>query len=119
MKPAARRCRRVIRPPSGRFSVCSAIGEVSRLIKRCNDFGAGGVCVAIGELADGLKIDLNAVPKKYEGLDGTELAISESQERMAVVLDPKEDVQAFLRCCGGGKPGSRAGGRGGHGGTAA
>ena len=63
-------------------------------IKRCNDFGAGGVCVAIGELAPGLEIDLNKVPKKYEGLDGTELAISESQERMAVVLDPK-DVDAF------------------------
>ena len=60
-------------------------GEVTRLIKRCNDFGAGGVSVAIGELADGLDIDLDTVPKKYEGLDGTELAISESQERMAVV----------------------------------
>jgi len=66
----------------------------SRMIKRCNDFGAGGVSVAIGELADGLKINLNAVPKKYEGLDGTELAIAESQERMAVVLAP-EDVAAF------------------------
>ena len=65
-----------------------------RMIKRCNDFGAGGVSVAIGELADGLSIDLNAVPRKYEGLDGTELAISESQERMAVVLAP-EDVDAF------------------------
>ena len=64
------------------------------MIKRCNDFGAGGVSVAIGELADGLNIDLNAVPRKYEGLDGTELAISESQERMAVVLAP-EDVDAF------------------------
>ena len=64
------------------------------MIKRCNDFGAGGVSVAIGELADGLDIDLNAVPRKYEGLDGTELAISESQERMAVVLAP-EDVDAF------------------------
>ena len=63
--------------------------EVTRLIKRCNDFGAGGVSVAIGELADGLDIDLNAVPKKYEGLDGTELAISESQERMAVVVDAR------------------------------
>ncbi len=61
--------------------------EVSRMIKRCNDFGAGGVSVAIGELADGIDIDLNAVPKKYEGLDGTELAISESQERMAVVIE--------------------------------
>lgn len=65
------------------------------LIKRCNDFGAGGVSVAIGELADGLSIDLDAVPKKYEGLDGTELAISESQERMAVVLAPT-DVETFL-----------------------
>ena len=69
--------------------------EASRLIKRCNDFGAGGVSVAIGELADGLTIDLNAVPKKYEGLDGTELAISESQERMAVVVEAK-DVERFL-----------------------
>ena len=71
-------------------------GAVSKLIKRCNDFGAGGVCVAIGELADGLCINLDSVPKKYEGLDGTELAISESQERMAVVLDPK-DVDAFMQ----------------------
>ena len=70
-------------------------GEVTRLIKRCNDFGAGGVSVAIGELADGLSIDLDAVRKKYDGLDGTELAISESQERMAVVVGP-EDVDAFL-----------------------
>ena len=69
--------------------------EATRMIKRCNDFGAGGVSVAIGELADGLDIDLNAVPKKYEGLDGTELAISESQERMAVVVEP-ENVDAFL-----------------------
>ncbi len=68
--------------------------EASQLIKRCNDFGAGGVSVAIGELADGLEIDLNAVPKKYEGLDGTELAISESQERMAVVV-AAEDVERF------------------------
>ncbi len=68
--------------------------EASRLIKRCNDFGAGGVSVAIGELADGLDIDLNAVPKKYEGLDGTELAISESQERMAVVVEAA-DVARF------------------------
>ncbi|MBR6786097.1 MAG: phosphoribosylformylglycinamidine synthase, partial [Clostridia bacterium] len=68
--------------------------EASRLIKRCNDFGAGGVSVAIGELADGLEINLNAVPKKYEGLDGTELAISESQERMAVVVEEK-DVARF------------------------
>ncbi|MDO4513667.1 MAG: phosphoribosylformylglycinamidine synthase [Lachnospiraceae bacterium] len=64
--------------------------EVSRLIKKCNDFGAGGVSVAIGELADGLVVDLDKVPKKYAGLDGTELAISESQERMAVVIDPKD-----------------------------
>ncbi len=64
--------------------------EASKLIKRCNDFGAGGVSVAIGELADGLEIDLNAVPKKYDGLDGTELAISESQERMAVVVEAKD-----------------------------
>ena len=70
--------------------------EASRLIKRCNDFGAGGVSVAIGELADGLEIDLNAVPKKYDGLDGTELAISESQERMAVVVE-KDDVDKFLK----------------------
>ena len=70
-------------------------GDACRMIKRCNDFGAGGVSVAIGELADGLSIDLNAVPKKYEGLDGTELAISESQERMAVVVEAK-DVAAFL-----------------------
>lgn len=82
--PTERKLQRLFRNP-----------EVSRLIKRCNDFGAGGVAVAIGELADGLTIDLDAVPKKYEGLDGTELAISESQERMAVVLAPK-DVPAFL-----------------------
>ena len=69
--------------------------EVSCLIKKCNDFGAGGVSVAIGELADGLRVDLDKVPKKYAGLDGTEIAISESQERMAVVLDPK-DVAQFL-----------------------
>ncbi len=69
--------------------------EACKMIKRCNDFGAGGVSVAIGELADGLSIDLNAVPKKYEGLDGTELAISESQERMAVVVAP-EDAEKFL-----------------------
>ncbi len=69
--------------------------EVASLIKKCNDFGAGGVSVAIGELADGLKVDLDKVPKKYAGLDGTELAISESQERMAVVIDPK-DVDTFL-----------------------
>ena len=81
--PTERKIQRLFRDPA-----------VSTLIKRCNDFGAGGVCVAIGELADGLQIDLNKVPKKYEGLDGTELAISESQERMAVVLAP-EDVAAF------------------------
>ncbi len=69
--------------------------EVSRLIKKCNDFGAGGVSVAIGELAEGLRVDLDKVPKKYAGLDGTEIAISESQERMAVVVDPK-DVGRFL-----------------------
>ncbi len=73
--------------------------EASRMIKRCNDFGAGGVSVAIGELADGLEIDLNAVPKKYDGLDGTELAISESQERMAVVV-AKEDVDRFIKLAG-------------------
>ena len=70
-------------------------GEVSKIIKKCNDFGAGGVSVAIGELAPGLTVDLDKVPKKYAGLDGTELAISESQERMAVVVDPK-DVDTFL-----------------------
>ena len=70
-------------------------GEVSHMIKKCNDFGAGGVSVAIGELADGLTIDLDKVPKKYAGLDGTEIAISESQERMAVVVDPK-DVDQML-----------------------
>ncbi len=82
--PEERKLQRLFRKP-----------EASRLIKRCNDFGAGGVSVAIGELADGLIIDLNKVPKKYEGLDGTELAISESQERMAVVVDPM-DVERFL-----------------------
>lgn len=81
--PEERKLQRLFRNP-----------KASRLIKRCNDFGAGGVSVAIGELADGLDIDLNAVPKKYEGLDGTELAISESQERMAVVV-AQEDVPAF------------------------
>lgn len=70
--------------------------EASKMIKRCNDFGAGGVSVAIGELADGLEINLNAVPKKYDGLDGTELAISESQERMAVVVG-KDDVERFCQ----------------------
>ena len=73
--------------------------EVSKLIKKCNDFGAGGVSVAIGELADGLKVDLDKVPKKYAGLDGTEIAISESQERMAVVVAPK-DAEQFLAYAG-------------------
>ncbi len=82
--PTERKIQRLFRRP-----------EVSRLIKKCNDFGAGGVSVAIGELAAGLKIDLDKVPKKYAGLDGTEIAISESQERMAVVVDPK-DVEAML-----------------------
>ena len=82
--PEERKIQRLFRNP-----------EVSRMIKRCNDFGAGGVSVAIGELADGLDIDLNAVPKKYEGLDGTELAISESQERMACVIEA-ENREAFL-----------------------
>ena len=82
--PEERKLQRLFRNP-----------EASRLIKRCNDFGAGGVSVAIGELADGLVIDLNRVPRKYEGLDGTELAISESQERMAVVVEQK-DVARFL-----------------------
>ncbi|MBQ9188891.1 MAG: phosphoribosylformylglycinamidine synthase [Clostridia bacterium] len=82
--PEERKLQRLFRSPAA-----------CRMIKRCNDFGAGGVSVAIGELADGLLIDLNAVPKKYEGLDGTELAISESQERMAVVVE-KENVDAFL-----------------------
>ncbi len=82
--PTERKIQRLFRRP-----------EVTRLIKKCNDFGAGGVSVAIGELADGLQINLDLVPKKYAGLDGTELAISESQERMAVVVDPK-DADAFL-----------------------
>ncbi len=82
--PTERKLQRLFRKP-----------EVSVLIKKCNDFGAGGVSVAIGELADGLDIDLDKVPKKYAGLDGTELAISESQERMAVVVDPK-DVEKML-----------------------
>ena len=73
-------------------------GDVTRLIKKSNDFGAGGVCVAIGELADGLEIDLNKVPLKYQGLNGTEIAISESQERMAVVVRP-EDVDSFVAEC--------------------
>ena len=77
--PEERKLQRLFRNP-----------EASKLIKRCNDFGAGGVSVAIGELADGLEIDLNAVPKKYQGLDGTEIAISESQERMAVVVEAKD-----------------------------
>ena len=83
--PEERKLQRLFRNP-----------EASKLIKRCNDFGAGGVSVAIGELADGLLIDLNKVPKKYEGLDGTELAISESQERMAVVVAEK-DVDRFCK----------------------
>ncbi len=82
--PEERKLQRLFRNP-----------EASRLIKRCNDFGAGGVSVAVGELADGLDINLDAVPKKYEGLDGTELAISESQERMAVVVEAK-DKDAFI-----------------------
>ena len=82
--PTERKLQRLFRRP-----------EVSSLIKKCNDFGAGGVSVAIGELADGLKIDLDSAPKKYAGLDGTEIAISESQERMAVVVDPK-DVDKML-----------------------
>ena len=81
--PTERKIQRLFRNP-----------DAAKLIKRCNDFGAGGVCVAIGELAPGLQIQLDAVPKKYEGLDGTELAISESQERMAVVLSP-EDTERF------------------------
>lgn len=83
--PTERKIQRLFRRP-----------EVSRLIKKCNDFGAGGVSVAIGELADGLRIDLNMVPKKYAGLDGTELAISESQERMAVVLNP-DNLQEMMK----------------------
>ena len=83
--PTERKMQRLFRRP-----------EVTKLIKKCNDFGAGGVSVAIGELAAGLKVELDKVPKKYEGLDGTELAISESQERMAVVVDPK-DVKEFLQ----------------------
>ena len=83
--PEERKLQRLFRNPTA-----------CRMIKRCNDFGAGGVSVAIGELADGLEINLNAVPKKYEGLDGTELAISESQERMAVVVAPA-DVEEFLK----------------------
>ncbi len=86
--PEERKLQRLFRNP-----------EASRMIKRCNDFGAGGVSVAIGELADGLEIDLNAVPKKYDGLDGTELAISESQERMAVVVEQK-DVERFIELAG-------------------
>jgi len=82
--PTERKLQRLFRRP-----------EVSRIIKKCNDFGAGGVSVAIGELADGLIVDMDKVPKKYAGLDGTELAISESQERMAVVVDPK-DADQFL-----------------------
>ena len=83
--PTERKIQRLFRNP-----------DVAKLIKRCNDFGAGGVCVAIGELADGLTVELDKVTKKYDGLDGTELAISESQERMAVVLD-KNDVDKFIK----------------------
>ena len=83
--PTERKIQRLFRNP-----------KVAKLIKRCNDFGAGGVCVAIGELADGLTVELDKVTKKYDGLDGTELAISESQERMAVVLD-KNDVDKFIK----------------------
>ena len=83
---------------SVRFRDCSVVRKSASLIKKCNDFGAGGVSVAIGELADGLVVDLDKVPKKYAGLDGTELAISESQERMAVVVDPK-DVDKIFRLC--------------------
>ncbi len=86
--PEERKLQRLFRNP-----------KVAKLIRRCNDFGAGGVSVAIGELADGLSIDLNAVPKKYDGLDGTELAISESQERMAVVVRAK-DADEFTRLAG-------------------
>ena len=87
--PEERKLQRLFRNP-----------EVTRMILRCNDFGAGGVSVAIGELADGLRIDLNAVPRKYDGLDGTELAISESQERMAVVVSP-EDAEKFIAAAAG------------------
>ncbi|MCG8502455.1 MAG: phosphoribosylformylglycinamidine synthase, partial [Firmicutes bacterium] len=87
--PVERKIQRLFRNPA-----------VTTMIKRCNDFGAGGVSVAIGELADGLQIDLDKVPKKYEGLDGTELAISESQERMAVVV-AKENARAFIDAAGG------------------
>ena len=87
--PEERKLQRLFRNP-----------EASKLIKRCNDFGAGGVSVAIGELADGLDIDLSRVPRKYDGLDGTELAISESQERMAVVVAP-EDTEKFLALAAG------------------
>ena len=83
--PEERKIQRLFRNP-----------EVTRLIKRCNDFGAGGVSVSVGELSDGLIIDLDKIPKKYEGLDGTELAISESQERMSLVID-KNDVEKFLK----------------------
>lgn len=85
--PIERKIQRLFRNP-----------KVSKMIKRCNDFGAGGVSVAIGELADGLHIDLDKVPKKYEGLDGTEIALSESQERMAVVID-SEDLDSFVKYC--------------------
>ena len=86
--PTERKIQRHVPPPGGQRD----------LIKKCNDFGAGGVSVAIGELAAGLQIDLDKVPKKYAGLDGTEIAISESQERMAVVLDPS-DVDTISGLC--------------------
>ena len=91
--PEERKLQRLFRNPT-----------VTQMIKRCNDFGAGGVSVAIGELADGLEIDLDAVPKKYDGLDGTELAISESQERMAVVV-AAEDADKFITAGRQGEPG--------------
>ena len=95
--PTERKLQRLFRRP-----------DVSCLIKKCNDFGAGGVSVAIGELADGLQIDLDKVPKKYAGLDGTELAISESQERMAVVVDPEGCEESVPGLCSRGKPGGGA-----------
>ena len=94
-KPSAAEVQKGNAPTERKIQRLFRRAEVSRLIKKCNDFGAGGVSVAIGELADGLRVDLDKVPKKYAGLDGTELAISESQERMAVVVAP-EDVDTFL-----------------------
>ena len=96
-------------PPTERkIQRFSAEKKSAHIIKKCNDFGAGGVSVAIGELADGLRVELDKVPKKYAGLDGTELAISESQERMAVVIAPK-DVDQFLSLCKGRKLRSSSG----------